>query len=155
MTLERVSTEYGIELLLRDARVDEAAVAAFEARIGRPLPDEYRRILLAFNGGRPKPDGFRFALRRGPYTDSAVNWFYGLGSSPANDLDWNRDQVRLRMPPELLPIADDPGGNQICLGIDGDARGKVYFWDHEREGAGWTNVDLVADSFEAFLRGLA
>ena len=87
----RVDTPYGVQLLLVDEVVGEEAVAAFEARIGHALPEDYRRFLAAYNGGKPKPATFRFALRRGPYTDSIVNWFYGLGCTSANDLDWNRD----------------------------------------------------------------
>jgi len=58
---------------------------------------------------------------------------------------------------------DDPFGNAICLGVSGNHRGKVYFWDHESEPdpdewdgrvetAG--NVQLLADSFAAFVGGL-
>jgi len=61
-----------------------------------------------------------------------------------------------QIPPELLPIAPDPGGNLICLGIAGDVVDKVYFWDHEREGhpTDWSNIDLIADSFDAFFARL-
>jgi hypothetical protein len=58
---------------------------------------------------------------------------------------------------------DDSSGNAICLGLAGEARGQVYFWDQEREpdldetdgtieGAG--NVSLIAHSFETFFSGL-
>lgn len=58
---------------------------------------------------------------------------------------------------------DDPFGNAICLGISGNERGKVYFWDHEMEpDDDWDgrletagNVQLIADSFTEFVAGLA
>jgi hypothetical protein len=153
--MNRVDTPYGVQLLLPDEPAGEAAVADFESRIGHPLPDDYQQFLRMYNGGKPKPSGFRFVLRRGHYSDSVVNWLYAIGGMQGLDLEWNRDTFSHRMPRDLLPIGEDPGGNQICLGIAGDVRGKIYFWDHEREAGGdWSNVDLVADSFDAFLRGL-
>ena len=58
-----------------------------------------------------------------------------------------------------IPIADDPGGNAICLGMSGNERGKVYFWDHEMEAdegdePTFENVYLVAESFASFLKSL-
>jgi hypothetical protein len=59
---------------------------------------------------------------------------------------------------------DDPFGNAICLGIRGEHRGRVYFWDHEREPDAdeWNgevqtagNLQLLADSFTDFVAGLA
>ena len=58
---------------------------------------------------------------------------------------------------------DDPFGNAICLGIAGEYRGRIYFWDHEMEpdpgewdGAVETagNVQLLANSFGEFVAGL-
>ena len=67
------------------------------------------------------------------------------------------DQVR--MPEELVPIAHDPGGNQICIAVAGPKTGAVYFWDHEEEAdddetPGYDNVYLIANSFNEFLNSL-
>lgn len=147
-----VSTPQDVTVCAHAEPTDEAAIAAFEASRGFPLPSDYREFLLTTNGGKPEPGAFQLALRSGPYTDSVVHWFHALG----HDLESTADEMARRVPPELLPIASDPGGNLVCLGVAGDARGKVYFWDHEHERypTGWSNVDLVADSFNAFLRGL-
>ncbi len=151
-----VSTPQGVIVRAHTQATDEAAIAAFEASRGFRLPSEYREFLLATNGGKPEPCAFQLALRSGPYTDSIVHWFLGLGDTMAASLESFAALMAGRMPAELLPIAPDPGGNLVCLGVKGDVRGKVYFWDHERERtpADWSNVDLVADSFDAFLRGL-
>lgn len=34
-------------------------------------------------------------------------------------------------PKNLLPIADDPGGNQICISLADKTFGQVYFWAHD------------------------
>ena len=60
-------------------------------------------------------------------------------------------------------IMDDSTGNAICLGIAGDARGKVYFWDQEREPdldetdgtiEGMGNISILAHTFATFFAGL-
>lgn len=151
-----VSTPQGVTVRASAEPTNEVAVAAFEASRGIRLPADYRESLLATNGGKPEPCAFQLMLRSGPYTDSIVHWFLSLGDTAGPSLESFADLMAGRMPPELLPVAPDPGGNFVCLGVAGDARGKVYFWDHEREHypTDWSNVDLVADSFDAFLRGL-
>jgi hypothetical protein len=58
---------------------------------------------------------------------------------------------------------DDAFGNALCLGVAGDLRGRVYFWDHEKAPAAgaWNgrletaaNVRLLAESFTEFVAGL-
>lgn len=38
-----------------------------------------------------------------------------------------------RMPPTLIPIADNGFGNQYCIGINGPEFGRVYYWDRHGE----------------------
>jgi hypothetical protein len=70
--------------------------------------------------------------------EDLVRYFRGLhdGSNYHNlhePLQTYRNQGR--MPAELIPIASDSFGNWVCLGVAGEAKGHVYFWDHERESA--------------------
>jgi hypothetical protein len=145
----------GVAIRVDELPADESVIAALENEIGGSLPPEYRSFLLACNGGKPTPDGFRLP-REGTYSDSLVNWFYAAMPGSPIDLGKKWRLFRGRMPPGLRTIANDPFGNQICIGVSGEARGKIYFWDHEREQypADWSNVDLIAESFDAFLRGL-
>lgn len=64
-----------------------------------------------------------------------------------------------RVPAGFLPIARDPGGNLICLALEGENANKVFFWDHENEyeegeEVGYKNTNLIASSFEEFLASL-
>jgi cell wall assembly regulator SMI1 len=149
VTERTVTTPQGVTLLLDKELVDDARIRAFEARLGATLPDEYRAFLLAYNGGQPTPSEFRLAGRTGPYTDSQVHWFYSLHEGPYSNLEKTRALLGGRLPDDLLAIAGDPGGNKICIGLAGDARGRIMFFDHETD-----RVELVADSLDAFLRGL-
>lgn len=87
------------------------------------LPAEYKRFLREF--------GWAYVPGAGEV--------YGLGT----DVVWHRDLVRVtlsertemrpRVPPYLVPILNDGGGNHYCLdtrpGADGEC--PVLLWDHE------------------------
>ncbi len=64
-----------------------------------------------------------------------------------------------RIPPNLLPIGHDPGGNLVCISVGGNDHVTVYFWEHEFEVGecelpSYSNVYFVADNFHAFLETL-
>ena len=135
-----------------------ADVAAFEAEIGATLPDDYRQFLLRSNGGSL---GDKYELEEAYVIIGSVGGFregYSLRSARGC---YQGSPVRI--PCTLLWIMDDPGGNAICLGLTGEHRGKVYFWDHDEEPypdewdgqvetAG--NIRLLANSFTEFVAGL-
>jgi hypothetical protein len=151
------TTKHGVSLTIFNPPADEVRVVALETRLGTRLPEEYRRFLLDFNGARPSPACFHLALRAGPYTDSVVDYFLSVDVADELNIDTVLGWLQGRKPPALLPIATDPGANYVMLGIEGDVRGKVYFWDHDHEPqneTGWSNIDLIADSFDAFMSGL-
>ncbi len=144
------------------APVTEERLLQFEAKIGATLPLDYRTFLLEQNGGRPDVAAFRFGTN--VYQDSCVDYFYALYSGESLRLDSAYDNFRewQRTPPDLIPIACDPGSSQICLGIAGSNRGKVLFWDYEHEPEAeegeprnYENVFHVANSFTEFLRQLS
>jgi hypothetical protein len=133
-------------------------VAAFEAEIGTTLPDDYRQFLLRSNGGSL---GDKYELEGTYAVIASVGGFregYSLRSARAC---YQASPVRI--PRALLWIMDDPGGNAICLGLTGEYRGKVYFWDHDEEPhpdewdgevetAG--NIQWLANSFTDFVARL-
>lgn len=146
---------------IRRSRVQltERDIARVEMRLGISLPLQYREFLRSHNGGRPKPDAF-------PIADNAsddhglVDYFLCIKDDDVYNLaDWVTD-FQNRVPPDLLPIAVDPGGNLICLAIAGQNTGKVYFWDHENEVTEgetprYDNVYFVTNSFKDFVDSLA
>jgi len=129
----------------------------FEAVLGTTLPDDYRQFLIQHNGGKPTPSVFTISVDEG---DAMLHQVYGLHEGSLHTrLDRAYQTYRDRMPRSLIPIADDPGGNAVCLGIHGNERGKIYFWDHEMEAdedeePTFENVYLVAESFMVFLQSL-
>lgn len=126
---------------------------AFESEIGIPLPDDYREFLLQHNGGKPDPCHFPIAED----TDS-LHHVYGLHDGPTwFRLDDARQTYHGRIPASMIPIADDPYGNAICLGVTGNERGRIYFWDHENESDDepyFDNITTLAATFSDFVDSL-
>ncbi len=123
---------------------------ALEKKLDVSLPKQYRNFLLEQNGGRPDlPD---FIVPN--WGESVANTFYGVGIGGLYDLDavlYRLDDV---IPIDrVIPIADDPGGNQICLGIRSEYFGKIYFWVHDEMDEDEVRPLIeVAPSFEAFVK---
>ena len=145
----------------------ESDLASFESAIGCRLPEDYREFLIACNGGYiggrlwffgPTPNGGK--------ADAGIHHIGGFRTESHFSLLRSRkcyQGVELRIPRELLWVMDDPFGNAICIGLTGEYRGKMYFWDHECEpdSEEWNgstntaeNVTLLANSFTEFIAGL-
>lgn len=137
--------------------LSNSEIVEFEDEMGIVLPTQYRQFLLKFNGGHPTPCEFGF--RRGAYGRSMVSEFWAIHEGPSS-LKWQFDAFKTRekrIADDLMSIACDPSGNQICLGINGNRNGQVFFWDHEEENdedEPEHNVYLIAPSFDEFLNGL-
>jgi len=107
------------------------AAAAEAAAIGFALPDDYAWFCTAHGAGAfdrhamlPLPPGCAL----GP--EFRLDIVYAIGAAD----DWNpialaSDTYLDRLPPGLLPIGTDPGGNLLLLGAQD--RAGAYAWDHE------------------------
>lgn len=148
-----------IDLTDSGVNVEESAVIALEQFLKFRLPDDYRQFLLDANGGRPEPNAF--PLQDNPNdTFGLIERFFSLGNDDSDhDLIDNLAVFQNRVPSDLLPIAFDPGGNIICLGVSGEKKGGIYFWDHNDESMpgeepDYHNIYFIAPSFDEFILNL-
>jgi cell wall assembly regulator SMI1 len=138
-------------------------ITKFEEEIGYELPEDYKKFLLEHNGGRPSPEGFSFEYRDSKKSSSLLDFFYGIQGETEEhyDLATNNQDFKGRIPSDMLVIACDQAGNQICLGLFGNVKGKIYFWDHEEEAVSegdppvYGNLYFIANSFSEFVNGLS
>ena len=121
----------------------EQDIMHFQMGLAAVLPDDYCEFLLRFNGGYPEPVG----LGNG----SLVNAFFGF-CQKSHCLQCNYYIHRTVFPFGIIPIADDPGGNIICIVLSKPDHGKILFWDHEQGDA--DSFSILADSFSTFLDSL-
>ncbi|MDR3668689.1 MAG: SMI1/KNR4 family protein [Ignavibacteriaceae bacterium] len=135
-----------------------------EKLIGLEFPNEYKEHILAHNGGQCFPNIFKF-IEKGAETNSNIDWFLAIYDGQFDNLEWYVAIYKLkqkRLPINLLPIANDPGGNLVCISCLGKDYGSVYFWDHENEvdyeiedDTNYSNLYLVSHSFKEFLESLS
>lgn len=137
--------------------VSEADLYAFEQRFGVVLPDDYKEFLLKHNGGKPTP-------RRYKTLDGVVESSF-IRMLPLADLDapnlvlnYTTYNQGYCIPNNLIPIGEDPIGNQICMSLSGEDTGTVYHWSYDWEDevfrASYKYMRKIAGSFSEFLECL-
>jgi hypothetical protein len=135
--------------------VDQGLIDSFEKKFSIKLPEEYRFFLKKYNGGYPEPDSFSF---NDAADGSTVDRFLGLGVGEYSNLEKYLHTYRSRIPKRLFPIAHDPGGNLVLIGLFGPELNKIYFWDHELEAEesepDMSNVYFLANDLDEFLNSL-
>lgn len=52
----------------------------------------------------------------------------------------------------MMPICDSEPGDLICISLQNDSYGKIFYWDHE--GFVGEDIFLVSNSFEEFVMNL-
>jgi len=131
-------------------------IISFEIKYNFKLPDDYRNFLKNFNGGRPEKNYrvFTYYKQDGSKSNSLVDWFNGLIDGLHYSLEEDIDIYEGRIPEDMLPIASDPFGNLVLLGVG--ANNGIWFWDHEIEpfDTGSDGIYKVTDNFESFVNML-
>lgn len=128
-------------------------IERFERQFGLTLPADYKDFLLRNNGGEPTPDRLIVPGWNGGST--CVNRFFGFRDD--NDCDLEKIYVNSAdyIPPGFLPIAEDSGGNMLCLDVSGSQPGSILFWDHESpHGDDPLHLHALAAGIEALLEKL-
>lgn len=141
------------QIISENLRTNKKSVEEFETKVKKKLDDEYKNFLIRYNGGEIEPNVFKISEEEG---ESAVNIIYGLNVEEEYDeLSKIFDKLEGVIPENFLSIADDPGGNQICLGVSGEYVGKIYLWIHDSVNENeMNNMFFLNDSFNSFLFSL-
>ncbi len=123
----------------------DAEIVRFEKILGAELPPDYRVFLQRCNGGYAGGGVWYFEK------DVGVHHVGGFREESHFSLERHLNALRRFLPEDVIPLSDDPFGNAICIGIRGEKKGKIYFWDHE---SAFEPPALVADSFTEFVSKL-
>ena len=136
----------------RRKQPSESDLQELKARTGHSLPDDYEAFLLKYGLSALGDEGYVecATAERCPWGGLTTDVFYGFTDRQSSrDVREAYDAYQGRMPPNLLPIGSDPGGNQVCISLSGDDRGFVYFWDHEhKELGGIERLDEMCKQLE-------
>jgi hypothetical protein len=131
---------------LRRVRSEEE-LAGLERAIEAPLPADYRWFLAAYGGWTFHQRVVFPILEPCPWGQQGdLDWFFAITGDPVLDIEQaTMNTYAGRIPDETVPVAQDPGGNLVLLGVEGMVRGTVFFWDHERRELAGRMDDLVDD----------
>ncbi|CCK31879.1 hypothetical protein BN159_7500 [Streptomyces davaonensis JCM 4913] len=130
---------------------DAALLAAFEGRTGLRIPVACRQLLHRHNGGE-LPSNF-LDTPTGRDVGVGVTEMLGVDTGDDCDIEVRLRELRGRAPDWFLPLFDAECGNVVGVSVSDSDEGRVYFWDHEREGTGRAVVE-VADTLDAFMESL-
>ncbi len=139
------------KIIKSNKKLEIESIKELEEKYNIILPIQYKNFLLKYNGGYPEFSLFKISEKQ---REDIVNVFYGVNNeydNIAQYLDYLEDII----PKEFIPIADDPSGNQICLGISGIYVGKIYFLIHDMySDEKMDSLIFLANSFDEFFHNL-
>jgi len=142
-----------LEIQSNNPKLTIEEIEKFEQNNAITLPSEYKSFLLKYNGGYPMQSNFYIHGSNGDF-ESILNIFYGIGDMYDN-LQKNIDFLDELFEVGFIPIADDPGGNQICICISEKNFGEIRFWEHELGNENeLDNLLFVSKSFSVFIDSL-
>jgi SMI1-KNR4 cell-wall len=132
--------------------VTNAMLEETQRALTMTFPDDYKRFLLQFNGGRPIPN---FLPIPDLDTKVAIDSFFGIARPYLDLKEWNLElRYSLDMPEKFLAIAFDVTGNKLIMDTEAPKESSVYYWDSARQfelSSDDKNAFLVADSFSTLL----
>ncbi|WP_046246768.1 SMI1/KNR4 family protein [Hymenobacter terrenus] len=143
-----------------------ADIEAIEQQYGFTLPADYKAHLLQYNGGWPRDRDTFLQLDPvdGEHVERSVNQFKPVKNGDYT-LESSLRSLRSELHDDLVPFANEAGGDQFVLSVGPEDYGSVYYISHEfykppkrkemkqprQYGKG---VSFLAPSFTAFLDGL-
>jgi len=106
------------------------------------LSEGYKTHIVNNNGGKPNLEFFK-GIR--------IHYFHAIkyGDYTVEEILEDLEGI---IPNSFFPIANDEGGNEICISLNENDYGKIYMWYRGMDGDNETK--LLANSFKYFLNGL-
>ena len=152
-----------MELINSAEKINTKHIAEFENEVGTKFPEDYKNFMLESNGGTPKEDllyDFFDEVTEAENT-SVIREFFSLFSDDSVKMSNLREIYKIMtyeetISTDMLPIADDPGGNIIGISLNKDDFGYVYFINHEYDDldTGYLVKSKIAESFSNFIGAL-
>ncbi|MCG7336901.1 SMI1/KNR4 family protein [Sporosarcina sp. ACRSM] len=149
-----ISSKYGCH--------SEQEIQELEVEMGVTLPSEYKNFLQRF-GTLDFDDQeiiFYPAKHLVTHVDIEARTFVNFYGLENDDYDVRVLKARYegRLPDEVIPIAECPGGDQLCIGVKKETIGKIYHWDHHQETMHassekelWQALVLLHNNFKDFI----
>ena len=140
-----------VDINLSDQTFNEGKFQSLCKKYGLVFPESYVDFLKKYNDSELDSNIIMGAEDLGIY----IRYFYGTTNDDFSNIEEVYQCYFNRMPSKCIPIADSDFGNQICMSLQKENYGKIYFWDHETMDTDYEekcklafeDMILLADSF--------
>ena len=114
----------------------------FECMVKHCFPDEFRKCVILYNGGRPSCKAFDTDKTKERELKSFLSFNKDDRETVWKIHEWNKEELSNR----YVAFAIDNYGNLICFDANNDS---IIFLDHEN-----MTTELIAVSFSEFIDNL-
>lgn len=136
-----------MEVVINSEKLSMKRITDFENKYGFKLSDEYKDFLIKFNETYIK-DYYKFPMAETSNL-TPKDGFENIDYLYVGNFIKNAEKYMKHWGEKMLPIGET-AGDLICIGVQENIAGKIYFIYHEDE-----NEDkaayLVANSFNEFI----
>lgn len=153
-----------MKLLNSVSSVTISYISELEKKLKIKFPNEFKNFIVENNGGIPEQDMLFDFYDEVSETEntSVIRRFFSIYDDERDENRYDLVKIYKTMVIEkaisdrLIPIADDPAGNPICLSISEKDFGVVYYLNHEFEDVdtGFLIQSKISDDFSQFLKDL-
>ena len=123
----------------RTSPISEDGICKGEMELGTTIPTELKAIVMKYNNGRPLPNRFDSPREK----EHVIKKLLSFKKEDVENV-YNAKRVVEETDSSLIPFANDPAGNLICLKGE-----KVVYWLHETN-----EIEEIATSLTVFLNNL-
>ncbi|MEX9786594.1 MULTISPECIES: SMI1/KNR4 family protein [Providencia] len=107
-------------------KMNPSQLDEFEVEYHISFPTDYKKLVIANNGGYPTKTRFNIENGREAIFESLINWDV---DRKANIYFWMQN---LKLD-KVIPFGKDPFGNLICFDFRTSTEPSIKFWDHETD----------------------
>lgn len=135
------------EVVINDNVLSVNEICNFENKFQIQLPEEYKDFLRDYVEVYVN-DNYKFQMSE-KSTITPNDGFESMDYLYSADFILKAEQFFSNYGKEMIPIGE-ASGDIICMGIQGERYGKVYYFYHENESIE-QNYYLIAESFNEFI----
>jgi len=137
---------WGIEWQDCNPPVEESVIGQIEKALNVSLPPDYKECIRFCHGGRPTKKVFSFFDPDIGAMESCIGVLLSLSEDDDESVLETYARLSKYLPDNAVPIADDGGGDFVCLDFSAGERPTVGYWPH-----GEQKLIPLANTFSEFL----
>ena len=124
--------------------ISKDIIKSVEHRLQITLPDDYKQVVLKYDGGYPNPNHFKVGEKL-----EIFNNLISLDKNEYNNIYEIFEDLQNRIGDQLIPFAEDGFGNLLCFDYSADK--SIVFWNHEKNYDEFKEATFVCSNFSSLI----